>query len=48
MFYPQIQSAADAQSFVMAGEEAFRSSLADAVEKIVHRNHRRVLTVLLR
>ena len=45
MFYPQIQSAADAQSFVMAGEEAFRSSLADAVEKIVHRNHRRVLTV---
>lgn len=44
-FYPQIQSVSDAQSFVMMGEQAFRHSLAYAVETIVHRNHRRFLTV---
>ena len=43
--YPQIQSAADAEAFVRAGENAFRRSLSDAVETIVHKNHRRILTV---
>lgn len=44
-FYPQIQSVADAEAFVAAGEAAFRASLSAAVETIVHRNRRRILTV---
>lgn len=45
ILYPQIQSISDAQEFVLAGENAFRASLSQAVETIVHQNHRRILTV---
>ncbi len=45
MFYPQIQSETDALAFVLMGEQTFRKSLAEAMDVIVHRNHKRILTV---
>lgn len=44
-FYPQIQSYDAAKAFVASGERAFRASLTQAIDTIVHRNRRRILTV---